>query len=665
MIIDKLIVNNFRVFSGRHEIELTPKSSDGRTRPIVLFGGLNGAGKTTTLMAIRLAFYGRRSLGRNISQNDYLRLLEKSIHRPKNISLRARCAEVGVEFTFPKFGQEFRFSIKRSWEASGAKIIEVLEIKQDGEVLGELSKEQAQGFLNDLIPIGISDLFFFDGEKIGELAEDIGGAALGNSIKKLIGLDVLETTREDLNSLRRNLAKSSMTNKDIQTVELLENELKLCEKQIQEIKLEISELDTQKAHLKTVIDGTNYELSALGGAWAASREEEIRIETKSIVDKDTAERELQNLIAGVFPMALAKSFVDEALRHFENSLNVQKSAWVGKVVSEKKTELSLLLEKSIGPDAHDEFSKAFDHVFKRALNDAKQSHEKTPVSETSVVKLKMEVAWARNNGKKKARSLMGDISASNRTIDSAGKNIARAPLDDTLKPIKLKLDNLRAEIAHVEFKMAERNEGRRTALKKALELARALTKATDNLMDDTKQARALELARSASGMIKAFAEESTSRKIKGIEERFMESFQRLSRKDDWALHARIDPSTFSVALVDENEREIDKNELSAGEKQIYAIAMLDALAKFSNSGLPVIIDTPLGRLDTVHRIKILENYFPHASEQVIILSTDTEIHEEYLDLIRPYVSHTIGLSYCDETKSTIVTDKYFWNEAVA
>jgi DNA sulfur modification protein DndD len=665
MIINKLIVNNFRVFSGRHEIELTPKLVDGNQRPIVLFGGLNGAGKTTTLMAIRLAFYGRRSLGRNVSQGEYLKVLEKSVHRPKNISLRARFAEVGVEFTYPKFGQQFRFFVKRSWEISGSKVIEVLEIEQDGKILDELSKEQAQGFLNDLIPIGISDLFFFDGEKIGELADDIGGATLGNSIKKLIGLDVLETTREDLNSLRRNLAKSSMSDKDAHTVELLENELKLCEKQTQEIKLQISELDTQKAHLKTVIDGKNYELSAAGGAWAESREEEIRKETKSIVDKDTAERELQSLIAGDFPMALAKSFVDDALRHFENSLHFQQSVWVGKVVSDKKAELSMLLEKSIGSDAHDEFSKAFDHVFKRALSDAEQSHEKKSVSESSVAKLKMEISWARSNGKEKARSLVSAVNALNKLIDSAGKNIARAPLDDTLKPIKSKLDDLHAEFAQVEFKMAERKEVLRAALRKALESARALTKATDNLLDDNKQSRALELAKNASDMIGSFAEESTSRKIKGIEKRFVESFQRLSRKGDWALNARIDPSTFSVALVDENEREIDKNELSAGEKQIYAIAMLDALAKFSNSGLPVIIDTPLGRLDTVHREKILKNYFPHASEQVIILSTDTEIHEEYLDLIRPYVSHTIGLSYCDETKATKVTDKYFWNEAVA
>lgn len=665
MIIEKLLVNNFRVFSGRHEIDLKPRLVGEKYRPIVLFGGLNGAGKTTTLMAIRLAFYGRRSLGRNVSQSDYLGILENFIHKPKDISIRSRFAEVGVEFTFPKFGQEFRFFVKRSWEKSGSKIVEVLEIEQDGNVLTELSKEQAQGFLNDLIPIGISDLFFFDGEKIGELADDIGGAALGSSIKKLIGLDILETTREDLNSLRRNLAKTAMADKDVHIIESFEKELELSEHQIHEIKFGISELDTQKAHLRTLIDGKNYDLSALGGAWADSREDEIRKETRCIIDMNTAERGLQDLIAGDYPMGLATDFVNDALGYYEKILLEQKSARVGKVVSDKKAELTLRLEKSISSKAMNKFTVAFDQVFEQVLEDAERGQTKASVSETAVAKFKSEVFRARNNGNEKISPLLCTVDTLNEAIDNMGKNIARAPLDDALKPIKSKLDDLHAEMAQLEFKIAERKECLKLALRKALDLARTLTKSTDNLLNNTKQSRALKLASSASDIIESFAEASTNRKIKGIEKRFVESFRRLSRKEDWALQASIDPITFSVVLLDENDREIDKNDLSAGEKQIYAIAMLDALANFSNSGLPVIIDTPLARLDSEHRIRILENYFPHASQQVIILSTDTEIHAEHFQRIKHHVSHTIGLSYCDETKATKVTGKYFWDEAVA
>ena len=99
--------------------------------------------------------------------------------------------------------------------------------------------------------------------------------------------------------------------------------------------------------------------------------------------------------------------------------------------------------------------------------------------------------------------------------------------------------------------------------------------------------------------------------------------------------AVIDPKTFAVELYDSADQRINKNKLSAGEKQIYAVAMLDALARTSGNHLPIIIDTPLGRLDSQHRNRLVNKYFPSASHQVILLSTDTEIDlHHYSDLER-------------------------------
>ena len=104
----------------------------------------------------------------------------------------------------------------------------------------------------------------------------------------------------------------------------------------------------------------------------------------------------------------------------------------------------------------------------------------------------------------------------------------------------------------------------------------------------------------------------------------------------------------------------DKNDLSAGEKQIYAISILEALARTSGRNLPIIVDTPLGRLDSKHRQKLGENYFPYASQQVIILSTDTEVDQSFYRLLSKHVSHAYRLEYDPVTHSTSAQQGYFW-----
>ena len=99
--------------------------------------------------------------------------------------------------------------------------------------------------------------------------------------------------------------------------------------------------------------------------------------------------------------------------------------------------------------------------------------------------------------------------------------------------------------------------------------------------------------------------------------------------------------------------------LSAGERTIYAVAMLWALAKTSGRVLPVIIDTPLGRLDSEHRFHLVERYFPFASHQVIILSTDTEVDEDYFRTLTAWTSHTFHLIFDQSEEATRVEDGYF------
>ena len=89
------------------------------------------------------------------------------------------------------------------------------------------------------------------------------------------------------------------------------------------------------------------------------------------------------------------------------------------------------------------------------------------------------------------------------------------------------------------------------------------------------------------------------------------------------------------------------------------ISVLWALAICSKKKLPVIIDTPLSRLDSAHRASVVKNYFPNASDQTMILSTDSEIDRRYYELIKESVGDEFTLRYDEDSRSTTIVKGYF------
>ena len=91
-----------------------------------------------------------------------------------------------------------------------------------------------------------------------------------------------------------------------------------------------------------------------------------------------------------------------------------------------------------------------------------------------------------------------------------------------------------------------------------------------------------------------------------------------------------------------------KERLSEGEKQIFAISVLWGLARASSRPLPAVIDTPMARLDATHRRNLVERYFPNASHQVVILSTDTEVDRDYYQALQPHIARAYHLNYDED-----------------
>lgn len=149
-------------------------------------------------------------------------------------------------------------------------------------------------------------------------------------------------------------------------------------------------------------------------------------------------------------------------------------------------------------------------------------------------------------------------------------------------------------------------------------------------------------------------------KVHLLQEKTFEMYRRLSSRSGLIKDLTIDDKTYEVRISDRNGHEIKKSGLSAGEKEVFAVSLLWGLAQTSQLKLPIFIDTPLSRLDSNHRDNIVNNYFPNAGEQVVILSTDTEIDTNYYRNLKPHLSGAGCLVFDQRLELSTFKTGYFW-----
>ena len=194
------------------------------------------------------------------------------------------------------------------------------------------------------------------------------------------------------------------------------------------------------------------------------------------------------------------------------------------------------------------------------------------------------------------------------------------------------------------------------------EFERNATKAEKEISDKAKGNLKAEYVNKLRPAIEEYESKITKMKIASLEIAVADCFKRIIRKPKFADRVTVDPETFETNLYDKHNQIIPRSDLSSGEKQIFAISMLWGLAKTSGRPLPVVIDTPLGRLDSEHRKNLINNYFPEAAHQVVMLSTDTEVDQELYQDLEPHLSHCYHLVYDADTGRTQAENNYFWKE---
>jgi DNA sulfur modification protein DndD len=184
----------------------------------------------------------------------------------------------------------------------------------------------------------------------------------------------------------------------------------------------------------------------------------------------------------------------------------------------------------------------------------------------------------------------------------------------------------------------------------------------DNIDADSNGAEAVRLQRQTAKSLATLADfkkKLISENISLIQSLIEESLQRLLRKLSLIKKLTIDPETFEIHLESPSGATVLWQQMSAGEQQIVTTAIIWGLARASGHVFPMMVDTPLGRLDESHRGKLLEHYYPEASHQVVLLSTDKEIGPKDLESLKDHVTRTYLVRHNEQTKVSDLTEGYF------
>ena len=201
MIFLELVLENFGPYRGRQVVNLEPQNDDN-PQPIVLLGGMNGGGKTTFMDAIRLALYGHRaqcSTRGNLSYSDFLNQCVNT-HKSPVDKTRVELAFEHIENDKPA-----RYRIVRTWAKNpkdGKDHLGILDIRENDEWLDEGLVNIWDEYIENLLPLGISNLFLFDGEQVKELAEqEQPPSVVVEAFRALLGLELAERLTVDLEIL--------------------------------------------------------------------------------------------------------------------------------------------------------------------------------------------------------------------------------------------------------------------------------------------------------------------------------------------------------------------------------------------------------------------------------------------------------------------------------
>lgn len=659
-------------------------------RNIILIGAQNGFGKTSLFEAIVLGLFGQSGLplvARSPFSSDdkqrlatsYRAFLEKAIHSGAIDAGRTSCS---VKLCFVDDGEEIE--IQRIWYFTdkgalrpGDEEVRIYEgttkrvvgptAADDGEDLEWYRDFIARRFL----PYYLAAFFLFDGEQVSAFAEREMAAQVRSGIEGLLGIPVLKELAQDLRAYAR-VRKGEVNNVSDRTIDRIELDLDNLNLQLGKRKERVAELEPEHAGLKEQREKLQRELASFGAGSQAQFQEQFKRLNRLGRELDDGKSRLETLLAQDIALALSgrglreqlkKSLQGEIMRDKWQVGRQQGDANLTKYLTNVRASLD-----DVRPDLADVqkeavvaiASEAWDTLWNPPPTNISESIVHTYLNEMDKLKVVEQLDQLDELGAPAVVELLDSISANDEAYNKLQHEITRtesiaphvdkkksdlAAVNGRIQEVDQELGALKREVSVYEADIVKKN----TELSK-------LSGAWDQAKPSLRRAsRALKVAT----MVDSIVNQAVPSQISAVAKAMTQAHHSMAHKKDMVDRIDIDDDC-QVRLLNKEGVDLRNYDLSAGEKQIFTQALISAVASVSQRAFPMVIDTPLGRLDVAHRKGVLR-HLVQRGHQVILLSTNTEVVGEYLEEIEQNVQKKFLISFerVGDTGESSVREGYF------
>ncbi|RLL71537.1 DNA sulfur modification protein DndD [Ochrobactrum soli] len=669
----------------RQEFEF-PEPTDGRN--VVLIGGMNGYGKTSILEALYLCLYGKDAMShlaraglKTDETRGYPTFLEKAFNGE---ALRAgrdtMMVKVVIHRTKSKaveIARKWYFRSNGNWSDEETTYREILRgvpqlPRSDGKNSFHLSEALDEFF----VPAHVAPFFFFDGEEVKKLADQGRVEQVKQGLEGLLGVVLLRNLADRLKQFERS-KRETVVNVDEDRLSLLFNQLSENERIAAELRKKLEEASQRRARLDGEFQSLLERVTTAGGGGGDTATYKDLVEQREQVRgqlRDT-HRKLEDFLAVRLPFHLVSK---ELVTLYEKQLTEEKRwfQWEAEKLALEPRQL--------------EFKSAYESQSDPAID--------PPLTEEQLaaIRSRMNAAWASlfypapdgcaeviehgylsSSERDRVLSTLGSMSLGYQEIqdvlraetelsdrvDDLGRKITRLEgidRDGTLSSLTAELKSVQDQMNSLddEYRADDR---RLVALDAQVSSQRADYERERRKLDESSPARAIiERSDRVRRVIEAVIPALFPLKVKELAANMTAVYKQLAHKDQVSKIEIKDDGTTTILGKSGKPLSFDR---SAGENQIFATALIAGLARVSGVKAPLVVDTPLGRLDSRHRQNILKYWTGEKNRQVILLSQDEEIDSGFFERIRANVSKTYLLEHSDVGdgigRTTAHEDRYF------